>query len=58
MAFSLWLGLEEVALIQSKNVCEEGNEKISAILEYKQIMLDIVQDFVNFGYVPKPKSVE
>ncbi|XP_045538047.1 uncharacterized protein LOC123721930 [Papilio machaon] len=54
LAFSLWLGLEEKALIQSKNICEEGNEKTSATLYYKQIMLDIVQDFVNFGYyVPK-----
>ncbi|XP_013166089.1 PREDICTED: uncharacterized protein LOC106116701 [Papilio xuthus] len=57
LAFALWLGLEEKAIIQSKNICEEGTEKNSTTLYYKQIMLDIIQDFVNLGYYV-PKSFE
>ncbi|CAG4966132.1 unnamed protein product [Parnassius apollo] len=50
MSFSLWLGLEEDGLVKSKDICREESKKIVALSNYKEIMLDIAQDFVTFGY--------
>ncbi|XP_068619822.1 uncharacterized protein [Battus philenor] len=50
MAFSLWLGLEEKTIVQSKNISAQVNQKNASKLFYKQIMLDIIEDFITFKY--------
>ncbi|CAK1593926.1 unnamed protein product [Parnassius mnemosyne] len=46
----LLISLEEESLVKSKNICREESNKIVALSNYKEIMLDIAEDFVTFGY--------